>query len=161
MRFVRHFRLAGVRWSVITKALPTLREVFRQSAEGDVVFESDGVRVFSDALAKGGDRHAIDLVTGNYVMAEVLRRSFKEELRLDAGGIIRGWSPRRQFPRVTVDPHVQFGQPVVAPGIPTSVLAEDYVLRHGDAAKVASRYRVAVEAVLDAVGFEQSLKAAA
>ena len=161
MRFVHHYRLAGVRWSYITTALPRLREVFRESPEGDVVFHSDGVSVFSDALAESGDRHALDLVKGNYVMASVLRRTFKEELRLDAQGVVREWRPRDKFPLVIVDPHRAFGQPIVAPGIPTSVLADEFGFRHGNVSKVAIRYEVTPEAVVEAVGFEQSLKAAA
>lgn len=161
MRFVRHFRAAGVKWSVITKALPELREIFRLSPAGDVIFESDGVRVFADALAKTGDRHALDLTSGNFVMADVLRGSFKEELRLDTLGIVRAWKPRAEFPSVVIDPRRQFGQPIVEPGTPTAVIADEYVIRQGDAEKVAVRYGVTVNAVMDAVRFEQSLKGAA
>jgi uncharacterized protein (DUF433 family) len=161
LRFVAHFRKAGLRWSRISKAVPMLREVFREAPDGDVVFESDGVRLFADALAKDGSRNALDLVEHNYVMLSVLRDSFREELRLDGKGIVTLWHPRIELPAVLIDPNRQFGQPIVEPGIPTVVLAEDFRRRGGDANQVGRRYEVTPAIVLQAVRFEQTLMAAA
>lgn len=158
MRFVRHFRRAGVTWGAIDKALPLVRDLFRTTPSGDVVFKTDGVRLFADKLASDGDREALDLVSRNYVMADVLRQTFQEELSLDAGAI-RSWMPRAETRSVRIDPRVQFGQPIVGRGIPTSVLADDFRLRGGDAEKVARWFGVTSAEVLDAVRFEQSLKA--
>jgi uncharacterized protein (DUF433 family) len=161
LRFVAHFRKAGLRWSRISKAVPMLREVFSEALDGDVVFESDGVKLFADALAKDGSRNALDLVEHNYVMLGVLRDSFKEELRLDGKGIVTLWHPRIELPDVLIDPNRQFGQPIVEPGIPTAVLAEDFRRRGGDVDQVGRRYEVTPAIVLQAVRFEQTLMAAA
>ena len=59
-----------------------------------------------------------------------------------------------------VDPNRQFGQPIVEPGIPTSVLASDFRRRGGDVDQVGRRYGVAPPTVL-AVRFEQTLLAPA
>jgi hypothetical protein len=160
LRFVAHFRKAGLRWSGISKAIPMLREVFHEAPDGDVVFESDGVRLFADALAKDGSRNALDLVEHNYVMLSVLRDSFREELRLDGKGIVTLWHPRIELPNVLIDPNRQFGQPIVEPGIPTAVLAEDFRRHGGDANQVGRRYEVKPDIVRQAVRFEQTLAAA-
>jgi hypothetical protein len=161
LRFVAHFRKAGLPWSRISKAVPMLREVFRDAQDGDVVFESDGVRLFADALAKDGSRDALDLVGHNYVMLGVLRDSFKEELRLDSKGVVTLWHPRIELPEVLLDPNRQFGQPIVEPGIPTAVLASDFRRRGGDVGQIGRRYQVAPLTVLQAVRFEQTLRAPA
>ena len=93
LRFVAHFRKAGLSWSRISKAVPMLRAVFQEVPDGDVIFESDGVKLFADALAKDTSRNALDLVEHNYVMLGVLRDNFKEELRLDGKGIVTLWHP--------------------------------------------------------------------
>lgn len=158
MRFVRHFREAGVKWSAISRSLEELHAIFRESPTREITFESDGVRVFANQLAKTGDRHGRDLTSGNFVMADVLRGTFRDELRLGPLSIVEAWQPRAAFPLVILDPRRQFGQPIVEPGIPTSVIADEFLIRKGDAEKVARRYGVEVEAVKDAVRFEQSLK---
>jgi hypothetical protein len=119
------------------------------------------VRLFADALAEDGNRHAVDLVDDNYVMLGVLRDSFKEELHLDAKGVISLWHPRAGLPQVLIDPNRQFGQPIVEPGVPTSVLAVDFRRRGGDALEVGRRYGIGPQAVIQAVRFEQTLLAQA
>jgi helix-turn-helix protein len=161
LRFVAHFRKAGLSWSRISKAVPMLREVFREAPDGDVVFESDGVKLFADTLAKDGSRNALDLVEHNYVMLAVLRDSFKEELRLDGKGVVTLWHPRKELPNVLLDPNRQFGQPIVEPGIPTAVLASDFRRRSGDVYEVGRRYGITPPTVLQAVRFEQTLLAPA
>ena len=138
-----------------------LREVFREAPDGDVVFESDGVKLFADTLAKDGSRNALDLVEHNYVMLAVLRDSFKEELRLDGKGVVTLWHPRKELPNVLLDPNRQFGQPIVEPGIPTAVLASDFRRRSGDVYEVGRRYGITPPTVLQAVRFEQTLLAPA
>ena len=75
--------------------------------------------------------------------------------------MIEAWRPRAQYPLVLVNPNRQFGEPIVEPGVPTAVLAEDLVRYAGDADRVARRYNVARQAVVGAHRFENDLRAAA
>jgi uncharacterized protein (DUF433 family) len=162
MRFVRHFRSSGFSWKRILAHLPELqRVVLHQHQSGRLTFESDGVTIFARTVAQDSRDDGIQLDDRQLVMMQLLERSFREELRFTTDGTIEGWQPRPQYPHVLIDPNRQFGEPIVEPGVPTSVLAEDLVRFGGDAERVGRRYAVNPEAVIDAHRFETDLKAAA
>ncbi|HEY4249992.1 MAG TPA: hypothetical protein VGM87_02270 [Roseomonas sp.] len=159
MRFAKHFRTMGFSWPRILRHLPELRRVVLQHREpGEMSFESDGVRIFAQAVAQTGERKAVELDTRQHVMVDLLERSFREELRFDASGYIASWQPRAQYPHVIIDPNRQFGEPIVHPGVPTAILSEDLLRLGGDADRVARRYAVSPEAVIEAHRFETDLR---
>lgn len=162
MRFAGHFRKAGFSWPKILRHLPELRRVIQQERHsGKLTFESDGVKILAHAVAETGEKTGIELDTRQHVMVDLVQRSFKEELRFSADGFIEAWQPRAQYPHVLIDPNRQFGEPIVEPGVPAAVLAEDLVRFGGDAAKVGRRYNVDPAAVIEAHRFQLDLKAAA
>ena len=161
MRFTRHFRTAGFSWPRIIAHLPEMRRVvLQQRHSGAIRFESDGVRIFARAVAQVAGA-GIELDTRQLVMIDLLERSFREELTFTADGEIAAWHPRAQYRHVLIDPNREFGAPIVEPGVPTSILAEELIRRGGDAEAVARRYAVRAEAVIEAQRFEADLKAAA
>jgi len=162
MRFVHHFRSAGFSWKRILAHLPELRRVvLQQRQSGTLSFESDGVKIFARTLTADGSTRGIELDSRQLVMVDLVRQSFREELRFSPDGMIESWRPRAQFAHVLIDPNRQFGEPIVEPGVPTSILADDLVRFGGDAERVAQRYNVDPAAVIDAHRFEIALKAAA
>jgi uncharacterized protein (DUF433 family) len=160
MRFIAHFRKSRLPWSRILNGLPLLRElVFKAPQAGTLVFESDGATIFANALGEKGDHKGIELDSRQHVMLEMLEATFREELRFTPDGAIQSWLPRRQYPHVFCDPNIQFGEPIVAPGVPTAVLYDDFLRYGGNVSRVAHRYGVDADVVTEAARFEADLQA--
>lgn len=159
MRFTRHFRTAGFSWKRILAHLPELRRiVLQRQGAGRVVFESDRVRIFAEAILGEGRSEVVELDTRQLVLVELLRVSFREELRFSTDGLVEAWHPRAQYPTVLIDPARQFGDPIVEPGVPTSVLADALLRSDGDANQVARRFGVSPTAAIEAHRFETDLR---
>ncbi|NKE47027.1 hypothetical protein HB662_19765 [Roseomonas frigidaquae] len=162
MRFCGHFRKAGFSWPRILKHLPEFRRVLRQEQRtGRLTFESDGVTILAQAVAADGVKKGLELASRQHVMVDLLQRTFREELSFSADGFIEAWRPRAQYRHVLIDPNRQFGEPIVEPGVPAAILAEDLIRLGGDAAKVARRYNVEPDAVIEAHRFQTDLRPAA
>jgi uncharacterized protein (DUF433 family) len=159
VRFVRHFLRAGVSWRVLRRAAQGARQDLLGQDVAQLRFSTDGVTVFADALAKGGDRHARDLVANQYVLLGILRQSIRNEFNLDADNLIRSWTPRVETPLVTVNPRKSFGRPIVEPGVPTSTIAGALAAERGDTARVAAFFDTTEAAVRQAAAFELTLAA--
>lgn len=159
VRFIRHFLRAGVSWRAIRRAADEAkRELFGED-ERRLLFSTDGVTVFADALATEGDRKARDLVANQYVLLQILERSIKHEFDLEADNLIAAWHPRRETPLVLLDPRRSFGRPIVAPGVPTLTLANALAAERGDVARVAAIFEIPEESVREAAAFEMTLAA--
>ena len=159
VRFIRHFLRAGVSWRSIRHAATEARRELVEESGHRLRFSTDGVTVFADTLAAGGDRIARDLVANQYVMALVLADSIKSEFDIDGENLIRAWHPRPETPRVLLDPRRSFGRPIVEPGVPTRTLADALRAERGDAGRVAALFGVAEEAVRQAAAFEITMAA--
>ncbi len=159
VRFIRHFLRAGVSWRNIRRAATEARRDLLSEAGHRLRFSTDGVTIFADTLARSGDRTALDLVARQYVMLNVLARSFRSEFDLEAGDVIRAWHPRPETPRVLLDPRRSFGHPIVEPGVPTRALADALRAEDGDAGRVAALFGASEEAVRQAAAFEMTVAA--
>jgi hypothetical protein len=159
VRFVRHFLLAGVSWQALRRAAQEARQELLGDDGARLRFSTDGVTVFVDSLAKGGDRQARDLVANQYVLLFILEQSIRSEFDLDAHNLIRAWTPRHGTPLVLVNPCRSFGRPIVEPGVPTATLAAALSAEHGDTARVAAVFDTTEDAVRQAAAFEMTLAA--
>lgn len=158
VRFVQHFLRAGVSWPHIRQAA---REAHGELLEGvqHLRFKTDRAKIFATRLAEDGDRKARELVSHQYVLLSVLEDSFLEEFELEGRDLLLAWQPRSQQPNVRVDPERAFGQPTVAPGIPTRTLADALLAEGGDAERVARLYGTTSALVREAVAFELTVAA--
>lgn len=121
-------------------------------------FKTDGRTVFLQVGRETGEPVLLDLLKGQYAFNRIIDPSLRD-LQFGAdGGAVRWW-PLSREKGVMLDPQHSFGQPVVADGlVPTRTLA-DAVTAEGSAEKVASLYEVSVQAVRNALRFEQRLAA--
>jgi uncharacterized protein (DUF433 family) len=156
VRFIRHFLRAGVSWKNIRLASAEARDLVGVAGHY-LRFSTDGVTVFADTLARGGDSSARDLVANQYVMLLLLQRSIRSEFDLDGDDLIRAWHPRPETPLVLLDPRRSFGRPIVEPGVPTNSLAESLRAEGGDVDRVATMFGVPNEAVRQAATFELTI----
>jgi uncharacterized protein (DUF433 family) len=159
VRFVRHFLRAGVSWSILRRAAREAGQDLLGQNAAQLRFSTDGVTVFADALAKGGDRRARDLVANQYVLLIILEQSIRNEFDLDADNLIRSWTPRVETPLVTIDPRRSFGRPIIAPGVPTSTIVGALAAERGDTTRVAALFDTTEAAVRQAGAFELTLAA--
>ncbi|MBK5956824.1 hypothetical protein CCR97_01125 [Rhodoplanes elegans] len=121
-------------------------------------FRTDGRTIFLESLRQTGEDEVLDLRKRQYVIRQVIDRTFKD---LDlADDIVARWRPFNGKQSIVVDPKRAFGQPIAAEfGIPTVTLA-DAVVAEGSIPRVCALYDVPASVVSDAVDFEQSLLAA-
>lgn len=159
VRFIRHFLRAGVSWRNIRRAAAQARRDMVGEAGHRLRFSTDGVTIFADTLARGGDRKALDLVAHQYVMLHVLAQSIRSEFDVEAADVIRAWHPRPETPLVLLDPRRSFGHPIVEPGVPTRALAEALRAEGGDTGRVAALFGAPEAAVRQAAAFEMTLAA--
>lgn len=159
VRFVRHFLRAGVSWRALRQAAQRARQELLGDNGARLRFSTDGVTVFVDALADGGDRRARDLVANQYVLLSILEQSMQSEFDLDGDRLIRAWIPRHETPLVLINPARSFGRPVVEPGVPTSTLTDALTAERGNAGRVAALFDTTEEAVRQAAAFELNLAA--
>jgi hypothetical protein len=159
VRFIRHFLRAGVSWPAIRRAADEAHRELLDHQGARLRFSTDGLTVFADQLASGGDRRSRDLVANQYVLLLILQDSIKQEFDLEAGDLIRAWHPRPETPGVLLDPARSFGRPIVEPGIPTQALATALEAEGGDAALVAALFGTTEALVRQAAAFEMNLAA--
>ncbi len=142
VRFVEHFREAGVKARTLRRAAERLRKEFELphpfanerviliADQSDVLVE----RVFKASAEEQEDRRFLSFLTNNYVMYEAIKQSLIPGLRFDpASRLVRSWKPRPdKFPKIIVDPNIAYGQPAVPEGIPTGALYDAWVAEGED-----------------------------
>lgn len=123
-------------------------------------FQSDGKRIFAEAVAQSGEPHLIDVLKRQHVISQIIKPS------LFAGIEYKGDDVRRWFPMgnrnkaVVLDPALQFGTPALADvGIPTDTIYASYLAEGRDEKAVARIFDISPRLVGSAVRFEQQLAA--
>jgi uncharacterized protein (DUF433 family) len=165
-RFVDAFVQLGVHVRTIRAILDEAR-AFANHAHPfatDMVFRTDGKKIFAEVLTKTSDKQLYDLARRNWALRDVLDPHLRGSVEYGKSGLVQTWQPRpNRSPNVIVDPRFAFGRPVVRDVVvPTSALLEAFVAE-GDVPteqaykNVAAWFRVPVEAVREAVDFEYSL----
>jgi uncharacterized protein (DUF433 family) len=159
LRFVVAFQTAGLGLKTIRNCVEFAREYVEDERPFSTRrFQTDGRTIFLDSLHQSGEAELIDLKKGQYVLKQVIERSFKD-LDIDNDAVSR-WRPFRGKETIVIDPTRAFGQPIAsAYGVPTIVLA-DAAKAEASIERVAELYEVPLAVVRDAVEFEDYLLAA-
>jgi uncharacterized protein (DUF433 family) len=159
LRFVGAFLKAGLGLKTIRNCLEYARQQVGDARPFSTrKFQTDGRTIFLDTLKTSGESEMLDLKKRQFVMKQVIERSFKD-LDIENDAVAR-WRPYRNKASIVIDPTRAFGQPIAMRfGVPTIVLA-DAVKAEGSVARAAWAYEVPAAVVRDAVNFEASLLAA-
>jgi DNA-binding transcriptional MerR regulator len=165
LRFIEHFRSAGVTMPTIRRAVATAREQWGSNhplALSKAKYLTDRRKVFEQAAEEEGDERTIDLVTRQYELWNTIEQTIEHGLTFDPSTYMaRRWRPSvERFPNVIVDPAVAFGAPSMeSAGVPTAALYKQYQAESGRGgyARVAKWFNVPEQIVVEAVKFEISL----
>lgn len=124
-------------------------------------FKTAGRSILAEVVDEAGDHHLLDLVNDQWVFERVVMHSLRKGLHYADKDQPQWWTPLGDDRKVVVHPARAFGAPVVLPaGIRTRVLYGSYRAEKSHES-VAQWYNVTVEAVKDAVEFEESIRQAA
>ncbi|MFO0961282.1 MAG: DUF433 domain-containing protein [Phycisphaerales bacterium] len=116
---------------------------------------TDGKRIFNELLLSTGEVGVQDSSDRQGVIDAVLR-PFLSKVQYEHGKAVR-WNIARG---VLVDPTIAFGKPTVeSTGVATHVLASAYRANKRSVETVADIYDVSIEDVVNAVEFEDRMKA--
>jgi uncharacterized protein (DUF433 family) len=158
LRFVRAFMEAGLGLRTIRTCLDYAKEcVSDQRPFSTRKFRTDGRTIFLESARRTGDTELLDLQKHQFVIRDVIARTFKD-LDIEDDAVAR-WRPYRGKQSIVIDPQRAFGQPIAAKsGVPTTVLA-DAVKAEVSLQRVVHLFDVAKSVIQDAVSFEKSLAA--
>ena len=159
LRFIKAFIDHGLGLKTIRHCLDYARECVKDDRPFSTRrFQTDGRTIFLESLRDSGDDELLDLKNRQYVIKDVIERTFKD-LDISEDIVIR-WRPFEGKDSIVIDPQRAFGQPIASgSGIPTVTLA-DAVNAERSIQRVSYLYDVPVPVIRDAVNFEKSLKAA-
>jgi uncharacterized protein (DUF433 family) len=154
LRFVASFVGAGVSVQAIRRALAIARELTGADRPFSTArFHTDGLTVFLQVARQIDEPTLIDLLRNQYTFNRIVQPSFRD-IDFDED-VPERWWPMSRSSEVTLDPHYNFGHPIIARhGVPTRAIA-DAVTAEGSASKVARLYDLPLSAVRDAVAFER------
>jgi uncharacterized protein (DUF433 family) len=161
VRCLSALRDQKISWSAIRLASLRAKEVLGTSHP----FSSDrfkviGRTILAEIKDEAGDRQLLDLVRDQWIFEKLVTERLRKGLHYVDKDFPQWWTPLDNR-AVVVHPARAFGAPVVLPGgIRTRVLFASYNAEHSYEA-VARWYNVTVEAVQDAVEFEESIRHAA
>jgi uncharacterized protein (DUF433 family)/DNA-binding transcriptional MerR regulator len=158
LRFVKAFLDAGLGLKTIRVCLEYAKDCVSDARPFSTrKFRTDGRTIFLESAEKSGEAELLDLKKHQYVIKEVIIRTFKD-LDIEDDAVAR-WRPYRGKQSIVIDPKRAFGQPIAtSSGVPTIVLAEALVAE-GSVERVVHLYGGSKSAVQDAIKFEKSLAA--
>lgn len=160
LRFVKAFMDAGLGLKVIRVCLDYAKGCVSNSHPFSTrKFRTDGKTIFLESAAQSRDPELLDLRKQQYVLRDVIAKTFKD-LDIEDDAVAR-WRPYRGKQTIVIDPKRLFGQPIAASiGVPTMVLFDD-VEAEGSIERAAHLFEVDKSVLNDAINFEKSLMAAA
>jgi uncharacterized protein (DUF433 family) len=124
-------------------------------------FRAIGKTLLAEISDQDGDSHLIDLVKDQWVFDRIVIESMRKGVHYASSDLPQWWTPLGEDRAVMIHPSRAFGAPTVVPsGIRTRVLYLSHRAEKSNEA-VAWWYRVPVNAVIDAVEFEASIRKAA
>lgn len=160
LRFVAHFRMQGITQQAIRLIAKGARDMFgpRPFARGDIVWRTDGRRIYSSAANETGDTRLLNLISRQYEL-DVIEDTLRKGLDWDAKQFVISWRPRpKRFPNIIVDPRMSFGMPtLVGRGISTEVIADAVRAEGGNKKRVAAWYGIPVSEVRQAASFQSQI----
>jgi uncharacterized protein (DUF433 family) len=159
-RFIKHFKDLGLSSQTIRKIAERLRA--RHNTDHpfatNKAFRTDGKTILME-IADDEEKKILNLLNDNFEMGPIVEQSLFDSI-LYADDLAYRWHPSpAEHPRVVLDPNFAFGRPVLEGiWIPTDALASAY-RAEGAGAPVAEDFDIDEKDVLEAVAYEESLKA--
>ena len=125
----------------------------------EMIFKTDGKKIFVQTLEKTGDPKLYDLKAHNWAMPAILEKAFKHDVLYGPSGLASLWYPRKEkSPNVVINPKIAFGKPAIEKyGVPTKTLFEAAVASNSTIASVAEWYEIPLKLVRQAVAFERQI----
>jgi len=154
LRFVASFVAAGLSVHAVRRALSIARELTGADRPFSTArFHTDGRTIFLQVAREIDEPTLIDLLRNQYTFNRIVQPSFRDiDFEED---VPERWWPMSRRSEVALDPHYNFGHPIIARhGVPTRAIA-DAVAAEGSTSKVARLYDLPLAAVRDAVAFER------
>lgn len=160
VRFLEAFRRYGVSLRVIRLASRRAQEFLgRTHPFSTRIFKTDGRTILAEIARGTGDPLLLDLVKDQFEFKRIVDPYLYQGIEYDDLHEPMRWWPLGDDRHVVVDPERSFGRPIVVPGgVPTNLIAWGVEVE-GSEEVVAKWYDVPVEAVRDAVEFENRLSA--
>jgi uncharacterized protein (DUF433 family) len=158
LRFVKAFMSAGLGLNMIRTCLEYAKNCVSDARPFSTrKFRTDGRTIFLESARRTGEAELLDLKKHQFVIKEVISRTFKH-LDIEDEAVAR-WRPYRGKQTIVVDPQRAFGQPIATrSGVPTVALA-DAAKAEGSVQHAAQLYDISMSVVQDAINFEKSLAA--
>ena len=156
-RFIKHFVDLGLSPQSIRKVATRLRERHNEDHPfaTNKRFRTDGRKIFLEVAETEEERRLLDIMTENFVMAQVVEQSLFDSI-LYADDLAYRWRPFRDAP-IILDPKIAFGRPVVEGAWATTHAIYNSFKVEASAAAVADEFNLSEDAVHYAIEFERSL----
>lgn len=157
-RFVNFFSQHGVNARSIRLMAEEARRILSHPHPfaTNIIFTTDGERIFATAADKAQDKKLYDLKSKNFAFYRIIKQSFKEGVEYDPSGEAMSWRPRKHIaPHVILNPKMAFGQPVMeTSGTPTRAIFDAFRADGETYESVGYWFEVPPEEVEEAVTFE-------
>jgi uncharacterized protein (DUF433 family) len=160
VRFIEGFLRLGVSWKVLRAAHEVARGRYRTEHPFCTrSFASDGKHIIEELKNSANEIECEEIAKTQRVFTSVVRPFIKDLDFSDEKRLLRWW-PLSRDRSVVLDPHRQFGQPIISDaGVATEILYLS--VKAGQSERdVANWYDVHESGVHDAVDFEEWLAAA-
>lgn len=156
--FVEAFVHHGVNLRTVRKAVAAAARSFGFSHPfAKKTFLTDGRTILALLAHETGDDELLDLVGGQFEIADIVRPILKGDLEFGEFDIADRWWPMGKDGSIVVDPARNLGQPTIAPyNIPTFTLFK-FFESAGSETAVADWYEIDKASVEAAVYFESRL----
>ena len=157
-RFVRHFDRLGLSPQFIRRIADKLRK--RHNIDHPFAtnkrFRTDGKTIIMETITND-EKQLLNLRNDNFEMEAIIEASLFESV-LYADDLAYRWHPVRGLPRVALDPKYAFGRPIIEEAwVPTDTLYGAFQAE-GNIADVAADFEIDVEAVEQAIAYEERLR---
>lgn len=160
IRFLNAFRIYGVGWKAIRIAANKAKEILQKDHPlSSQIFKTDGRTILMEISDEAGDKVLLDLIKSQFAFERVLAPHLYTGLEYSQFDEPERWWPLGNKKSIVLDPHRQFGTPIVTKGgIPTSILYR--AMMNGQSIDVvADWFEIGRNEVIDAFEYERKLAA--
>jgi uncharacterized protein (DUF433 family) len=164
VRFLEHFRMQGLTKQYLRKVADIARREFCRKhpfALSNAEFLTDRRRIFQRTAEQEGES-VREMLSDQYEMYNAIEGSLSKGLSFDPTTFLAAeFRPlETECPRVIVNPHFAFGQPVIGERhVPTAALFRQWQAEEGDRKRVAAWWDLPEDDVAEAVEFETRMAA--
>lgn len=170
IRAVEFFRANGVKSRTLRRAIEEARVVLKTThpfATRNVTFKADDKFLYLDELLKQsakaeGDTLLYNLVTKRYESLLLIKDSISTGVEYNpSDNLPIIWTPRVNFPKITINPKISYGRPALPSGIATATLYNSWLAEGKNYDEVAFWFGMPVNDVHQAIEFENEIAKAA